>query len=55
MIKRYTRTARTAGDLKRGNWTALDVALGVAKPSKLSQKPRRSEGLSWDSYVTEWR
>jgi hypothetical protein len=29
MIKRYTRQARTAGDLKRGNWQALDVALGL--------------------------
>lgn len=31
MIKRYTRQARTAGDLKRGKWTPLDVALGLRK------------------------
>jgi hypothetical protein len=31
MIKRYTRHARTAGDLKRGNWAPRDVALGLAK------------------------
>lgn len=31
MIKRYTRQARTAGDLKRGNWTSLDAALGLKK------------------------
>jgi integrase len=31
MIKRYTRQARTAGDLKRGDWTPLDVALGLKR------------------------
>lgn len=30
-IKRYTRQARTAGDLKRSDWKALDVALGFRK------------------------
>jgi len=29
MIKRYTRQARTAGDLKRGDWKPLDAALGL--------------------------
>jgi integrase len=53
MIKRYTRTARTAGDLKRGNWTALDVALGLAKPSKLSQKARRRRGSAGTATGTE--
>ena len=31
MIKRYTRQARTAGDLKRGNWQPLYVALGLKR------------------------
>jgi integrase len=31
MIKRYTRQARTAGDLKRGDWNPLDVALGLKR------------------------
>jgi hypothetical protein len=31
MIKGCTRQARTAGDLKRGNWQALDVALGLKR------------------------
>jgi hypothetical protein len=31
MIKRYTRQARTAGDLKRGNWKPLDGALGLKR------------------------
>lgn len=32
MIKRYTRPARTAGDLKRGDGKPLDVALAFAEP-----------------------
>jgi len=31
MIKRYTRQARTAGDLKRGDWKPLDGALGLKR------------------------
>jgi hypothetical protein len=33
MIKRHTRQARTAGDLKRGDWKPLDVALGLKRKS----------------------
>jgi hypothetical protein len=33
MIKRYTRQARTAGDLKRDDWKPLDVALKRRKAS----------------------
>jgi integrase len=32
MIKRYTRQARTTGDLKRGDWKPLDIALGFKRP-----------------------
>ena len=33
MLARYKRAARTAEELKLGDWTPLDVALGLAKPS----------------------
>lgn len=29
--QRYTRQARTAGDLKRGDWKPLDVALSLKR------------------------
>jgi integrase len=32
MLARYKRAARTADELKLGDWTPLDVALGLAKP-----------------------
>lgn len=42
MIKRYTRTARTAGDLKRGNWAPLDEALGLSAKKAERRRRRRA-------------
>ncbi len=33
MVAKYKREARTAAELDLGDWTPLDVALGLAKPS----------------------
>ena len=33
MLAKYKRSARTADELKLGDWTPLDVALGLTKPA----------------------
>jgi hypothetical protein len=41
MLARYKRPARTAADVGLGDWTPLDVALGLAKRSTPPGAPKR--------------
>ena len=40
MLAKYKRAARTAGELQLGDWTPLDVALGLSKPPTPPVKPK---------------
>jgi hypothetical protein len=55
MLARYRRPARTAADVGLGDWTPLDVALGLTKRELRSPADRRARAgahpLAWDS---EW-
>jgi integrase len=42
MLARYKRQARTAAELDLGDWTPLDVALGLAKRTALPGGPKRA-------------
>lgn len=46
MLARYKRAARTAAELDLGDWTPLDVALGLAKPSPPPSGAKRARGAS---------